>query len=69
MREEATTNSPVAAVLPVGLTMDALERQTQTNRPDGPLWYRVRVIVELGIVYGWVRSDLVQELTPCPPLP
>jgi hypothetical protein len=69
MRDEATTNSPVAAVLPVGLTMDALERQTQTNRPDGPLWYRVRVVVEQGIVYGWVRSDLVQELTPCPPLP
>lgn len=69
MREQATTNSPVAAVLPVGQTMDALERTTQVGRPDGPLWYRVRVNLQEGLVFGWVRSDLVDELTPCPPLP
>ncbi len=69
MREQATTNSPVAAVLPVGQTMDALERATQVGRPDGPLWYRVRVNLQEGLVFGWVRSDLVDELTSCPPLP
>jgi hypothetical protein len=69
MRDAATTNSAVTAVLAVGQTMDALERVNQVGRPNGPLWYRVRVVTEQGIIYGWVRSDLVKELTSCPPLP
>jgi hypothetical protein len=69
MREDATTSSPVSSVLAVGQTMDALERATQVGRPNGPLWYRVRVITEQGVIFGWVRSDLVEELTPCPPIP
>ncbi len=69
MRDDATTNSPVVAVLAVGQEMDALERKTQVNRLDGALWYRVRVNLPDGTLYGWVRTDVVREVTPCPPLP
>ena len=33
---------------------------------DGEVWYRVSVTVEGATVEGWLRSDLVTDVTTCP---
>ncbi len=69
LREEPTPVSNSIVVLNVGQTMDALERTQQRGIASGPIWYRVRVNLSDRQVEGWVRADLVQEITTCPPLP
>lgn len=70
LREEPTTVAASLASLPFGTQMDAIERTPQRGQPTAPLWYRVRVSFADGRqLEGFVRSDLVGEVTPCPPLP
>jgi tetratricopeptide (TPR) repeat protein len=69
LREEPTPVANSVAVLNAGQQMDALERTSQRGIENGPIWYRVRVLLESGQVEGWVRADLVREVTICPPLP
>ena len=70
LREEPTTVSTSLASLPFGTQMDAIERTPQRGQPTAPLWYKVRVILDDGRqLEGYVRSDLVGEVTTCPPLP
>jgi hypothetical protein len=71
MREEPTTTSPRVAVLQPSTVVEALEVGFQIGLADPPLWYRVRVTdVETGeVATGWVRANLLTELTDCPALP
>ncbi len=69
LRTQPTPVSESVAVLNVGVIMDALERTTQLGLANGPLWYRVRVKLSDRTVEGWIRADLVSEVTSCPPLP
>lgn len=69
LRSEPTPISARVATLPFGTTMEAVERGPQRGMTDGILWYRVRVTLRDQQLEGWVRSDLVMEVTTCPPLP
>jgi tetratricopeptide (TPR) repeat protein len=69
LREEPTPVSNSIAVLNIGQVMDALERTNQRGIDNGPLWYKVRVLLPDRQAEGWVRSDLVSEITECPPVP
>jgi hypothetical protein len=40
----------------------------QTRGDDGERWYRVRVALQDGEIVGWIRYDLVTEITECPAL-
>jgi len=35
---------------------------------DGQVWYRVAVTIEGAAVEGWLRADLVVEISECPEL-
>jgi len=69
MREEPNTGATRVTVLPPATVVEALEAQPQSGVAGAPIWYRVRVIIDEQIVFGWVRADLLQELTTCPDVP
>ena len=69
MREEPTPVATQVAILPFGTLVDAIERSPQRGVENGILWYRVRVVLGDRQLEGWIRSDLVREVTTCPPLP
>lgn len=48
--------------------MDVLEIQPP-RRNDTHYWLSVRVDTAEGQVFGWVRDDIIGELTECPGLP
>jgi hypothetical protein len=51
----------------INQTMDVLE---QRRGDDGRTWFRVQFLIEgENIIQGWVRADLVTQLTNCPVLP
>jgi len=69
MRSRPTTSSQRLAILTPGTTMDILEQRREEGTIGGPAWFFVRVRVDESTTTGWVRGDVVSELTECPPLP
>ena len=47
---------------------EGLPEPVLTRGNDGQRWYRVRFQIEDSEISGWVRYDLVTEITECPSL-
>ena len=69
LRSRATTGGSLLARINPGTTMDVLEQRRQEGLLEGPIWYRVRVQLDDSQTIGWIRQDLVSQLTECPVLP
>lgn len=63
--QPSTQNSITVFTVSRGQAMNVLG---QTRGQDGQRWYRVRFQVEDSEIVGWVRFDLVTEITECPSL-
>lgn len=60
---KASSQSKNITSIGAGQTMDVLE---QSSGDDGRIWYRVSLILDGNPLSGWVRSDLVAQMTVCP---
>ena len=63
IRREANIFSDLLLSVPQGT---ALRVVGLTTGGDNHVWYEVVVETEDGMLRGWVRSDVVEELTACP---
>jgi hypothetical protein len=64
VRARPTQNSQIITEVTVGQKMDVLEQRNGAD--DGRIWFRVTFNVEGNRVEGWLRSDLVSQITTCP---
>lgn len=69
MRSRPTTNSTRLAIIQTGKALEVLEQSREADTDNGPIWYRVRMTIDDSESLGWVRADLVSQITECPPLP
>lgn len=63
VRTSPSANADSTAVLQPDQSMVVLEQRIS---PDNQLWYRIQATVGDSIVTGWIRADLVEEVTDCP---
>lgn len=66
VRIEAFAGSDLVAQLPIAAEVDVYAVSEQVD-PDGYLWYYIETVVDDVPVTGWIREDVVDELTPCVP--
>lgn len=65
VREESNASSPLVVQMPNNTNMEAYDQEIGF---DLLVWYFIEVEVDGEFYEGWVRSDLVEQVTPCPPL-
>ncbi len=65
LRAESNASSELVVQMPNNTTMDVYAQEIGF---DGLIWFFVEVTVEEVEYEGWVRSDLVEQVTPCPEL-
>ncbi len=63
VRSRPSQTGKIITQIGQGQKMDVLE---QRNGDDGRVWFRVTFTIEGNSVEGWVRSDLVSQITTCP---
>ncbi len=66
VRSEAFAGSDLVAQLPIAAEVDVYAVSEQVD-PDGYLWYYIETVVDDAPITGWIREDVVDELTPCVP--
>jgi uncharacterized protein YgiM (DUF1202 family) len=64
IRARPSTTSERVTTVQRNIAMNVLEQRLSDT--DGQIWYRVAVEIESAFVEGWLRSDLVVEITECP---
>ena len=64
VRSEPFAGSDLLGQLPVAAEVEVYEI-SETVDPDGFLWFRIETVVDDADINGWVREDLVNEITPC----
>ncbi|NDJ75187.1 MAG: SH3 domain-containing protein, partial [Chloroflexi bacterium] len=66
LRAQPSIASSLVFSVPLGGQLEVLGQAISPD--DGLVWYRVRTFVEDSVVVGWVRADVVTQLTsaPCP---
>lgn len=69
LRTEPSRFAEIIRPLVDDTRMDVLEVDPGLNNSDGFFWYRVRVFIPEGILFGYVRDDTIAQVTACPPLP
>lgn len=62
LRVTPSTGAEVVEVLSANVEMDAYERVVASS---GLAWYRVRLELNGELIEGYIRFDVVTELTPC----
>lgn len=65
VREESNASSPLVVQMPNNTNMEAYDQEIGF---DLLVWYFIEVEIDGEDYEGWVRSDLVEQVTPCPEL-
>jgi hypothetical protein len=66
IRSQATANSQRVTTVLRNQAMNVLEQRLGIN--DNQIWFRVSVDIDGATVEGWLRGDLVVEISECPEL-
>jgi tetratricopeptide (TPR) repeat protein len=66
IRSQATANSQRVTTVQRNQAMNVLEQRLGLN--DNQIWFRVSVDIDGATVEGWLRGDLVVEISECPEL-
>ncbi|MEQ8672629.1 MAG: hypothetical protein RLP44_19250 [Aggregatilineales bacterium] len=66
VRTEAFAGSDLVAQLPIAAEVDVYA-VSDTVDPDGYYWYYIETELDGAPIAGWLREDVVDELTPCQP--
>jgi tetratricopeptide (TPR) repeat protein len=67
VRSRAAVASTLIAYIPEGQALDVLG--IENNLTEGSQWYRIQANIDGSTVQGWIRADLVVEITDCPDFP
>jgi hypothetical protein len=67
VRAQASAQATLVGRIPAGTAMPVLRQQRSTA--DGRIWFFVSAPIEGARIEGWIRSDLVIQMTDCGSLP
>jgi hypothetical protein len=67
VRSRPSTQAALVGFLPSGSTADVLAIESGAQDAN-QLWYRISADIEGATLQGWIRADLVVEVTDCPTL-
>jgi len=65
VRVESNASSPLVVQLPNNTNMDVYDQEIGF---DNFIWFFIEATLDGETYEGWVRSDLIEQVTPCPPL-
>ena len=65
VREESNASSALVVQMPNNTSMDVYDQEIGF---DNFIWFFIEVTLDGETYEGWVRSDLIEQVTPCPPL-
>jgi tetratricopeptide (TPR) repeat protein len=64
VRSRPTSTAALVGFLPSGTAASVLG--IERNPEQGQVWYRISVDIEGAVLQGWIRADLVVEISDCP---